>query len=214
MSHHRCRTFRFRHRPSGTLCAAALALLWACAPKVAPPSADAAPTAPPPLAGRAVFVLPAQPAPGAAVAGGEAVPGLDADIGYFLAERAPGVRWVLQPAVERAAANAPTLRIRPRELAVAAFHRMKVERIGDPLFGELHTLGVLLEARLALLPYAAAWVPEPGGALGRVELGVALIDTSDGDVLWAGVVAGERAAPGSPGATASAASALARLLAR
>lgn len=192
-----------------------LALLaLACSARPAPPTAEDRPSAPPPLAGRQVFVLPAQAAPGNATAGGEAVPGLDADIAYFLSERAPGVRWIFQQQVERAAATSPTLKIRPRELNVAAFHRMKVERIGDPLFGDLHTLGVLLDTRYALLPYAAAYVQGPAEAQGRVEVALALIDTSDGDVLWTGVVAGERAAPAAPAATASAASALARLLAR
>lgn len=191
-----------------------LLALPACSAKPAPPRAEDAQRLPPPLAGRTVFVLPAQPLPGAGAAGGEAVPGLDADVAYFLAERAPGVRWIFPPEVEKAARAAPTLRIDTRALQVDSFHRMKVERIGDPLFGDLHSLGLLLDARYALLPYAAALVLEPGGTEGRVELALAIIDTSDGDVLWTGVVAGERAAPGAPAATASAASALARLLAR
>lgn len=187
-------------------------LLLGCAGKPAPPSADAPAGPPPSLAGRAVFVLPTQDAAGSTESGLRTA--LDQDVAYFLAERAPGVRWIFPPAVEKAARAARTLRIEPQRLQVDVFHRMKVRRIGDPLFGDLHSLGVLLDARYALLPYAAAWVTEPGGTEGRVELALAIIDTSDGDVLWTGVVAGERAAAGSPAATASAASALAGLLAR
>lgn len=183
-------------------------LLAACAKKPAPPNPDQ-PTAPPSLAGRTVMVLPAHAAPG-----GDVPAGLDADIAYFLGQEAPRVRWVLPDAVEKAAASAPALRLRPRELAVAAFHRSKVERIGEPLFTELHALGRMLDARLALLPYSAAYVPGTGGDAGRVELGVALIDVTDGDVLWIGAVAGSRGAADDPSAKASAASALARLLAR
>ena len=47
-----------------------------------------------------------------------AVPGLDADIAYFLTERAPRVRWILPAELERVVQHAPTLRIRPGELDV------------------------------------------------------------------------------------------------
>jgi hypothetical protein len=45
-----------------------------------------------------------------------------------------------------------------------------------------------------------------------VELAVALIDTIGGEVIWYGVVAGERGGSGEPGVAASAARALARSL--
>lgn len=188
----------------------ALLLAAACSRRPAPPVPGASPT-PPSLAGRTVLVLPVQPVSSPGIT---PVPALDADIAYFLAERAPQVRWILPADVERVLRNSPTLRIRPRALDVAAFRRARVERIGEPLFTDLHNLGLLLNARLALLPYAAGYVPGAGGAPGRVEVDVALIDTEDGTVLWIGAVAGQPGAPDAASVTATAASALAELLGR
>jgi hypothetical protein len=154
------------------------------------------------------MVLPAQ---ASAVAPPES---FDAELQFFLAERAPRVRWIFPDRLERALQNAPTLRVRLHELDVGAFHRTRVQRIGDPLFGELHSLGLLLDARLALLPYAVGYVPGTGEAPGRVEVYVALVDTADGDVLWIGAAAGQPSPQANTAASASAASALATLLAR
>lgn len=202
---------RFR---TGRLAVLVAALLAACAKRAEPPTADSPPALPPSLAGRTVMILPAQPAPGAAVApGAEAVPGFDAALQAALTAQAPRVRWVPVAAVERAARRSPTLRIRPRELAVADFHRMRMLRIGEPLFSDLHALGLLLDARYALLPYAVQYVTAADSA-GRVEVGATLIDNSDGDVLWIGVVAGDRGAPEDTGTVASAARALAQPIGR
>jgi len=161
------------------------------------------------------MVLPAQPArgqvPEAAVPEGplEAVLGLDTALAAGLQRTAPEVDWVHAPQVERAAARNPALQIRPRQLAVGSFHGARVQNIGDPLFGDLRTLAAILDARWALVPVAAGYV-EDGAGSGRVEVAVALIDTTGGAVVWYGVVAGEPGARG-PDTGASAAAALARL---
>lgn len=192
------------------LAAGALLLAGGCARRASPPAPDS-PTSPPPgLAGRPVLVLPVQPVSGPGIT---AVAGLDADIAYFLPERAPGVRWILPAELERVLRNSPTLRIRLRELDVSAFRRARLQRIGEPLFTDLHNLGLLLNARLALLPYAGGYVAGAAGAPGRVELNVAIIDTSAGDVLWLGAVAGQPGPPTTAAVSATAASALAELLA-
>ncbi|HSJ15064.1 MAG TPA: hypothetical protein VK939_11655 [Longimicrobiales bacterium] len=200
---------------AGALLLATSLLLAGCAPRAEPPSASTPPTSPPSLAGRTVMVLPVQPAPGAGTAAGaEPVPGFDAELARQLIELAPRVRWVPATAVERAAQRSPTLRIRPRELAVTDFHRMKVLRVGEPLFSNLHSLGLLLDARYALLPWSIAYVPGAVGASGRFEVGVALIDSADGDVLWIGVVAGSDGPESESATVASAARALAERVAR
>jgi hypothetical protein len=105
-------------------------------------------------------------------------------------------------------------------LAVSSFHRAEVRNIGDPLFGDLYRLSTLVDARFALVPVAAAWVPRSAGAsadasagAGRVEISVALIDTFGGRVLWYGVLAGTDAAEGSTTAAASVAEVLAARIA-
>ena len=169
---------------------------------------------PPDLTGASVMVLPAQPAPGESVLpDGEVVPGLDREIGFWLAEMTPQVHWVFPPAIERALQRSPSLSIRLRSLAVAAFHRAQVENIGDPLFGDLRALAALVDARFALIPVAAAWVPDTTGS-GRIEMRVALIDTRGGAVRWFGAVAGDPGRFDDPASVASAGRALGQLLAR
>lgn len=181
----------------------ALAAALACASRE-PPSADRPPPPPPDLAGLTVMVLPVQPGRTGAPAG------LDAELGYWLAERAPGVKWVFPDALDRVVARSPGLGITPRTLAVAGFGRMALQRIGDPLYGDLRRLGALVDARIALLPVGGGYVPRADG--GRIEVAAAIIDTVDGDVLWFGVVGGEPGDEGSTAVVASAARALALTL--
>lgn len=191
-----------------------LLLLVACGtPRAERPDPDAPAQPPPSLAGRAVFVLPSQPGTlNSAPAGDEPVPGFDAALAAALAERAPRVRWIPATVVARAAQGSPMLRIRPRQLAVADFHRMRMLRVGEPLFTDLHGLGVLLDARYALLPWGVHYVPGNAGVEGRIEAGFAVIDTTDGDVLWSGVIAGTPAPEDDPESVASAARAAAERL--
>lgn len=174
-----------------------------CAGRTAPPSPDEPSGPPPDLQGATVMVLPAQ------TADARAVPGLDREIAYWLAERGPRVRWVFPPALRDALARSPALGIQLDALAVNAFARGEVKNIGDPLFGDLHSLGVLTNAGVALVPVRAVWVSDGAGS-GRIEIGVALIETTGGRVLWFGVVAGSPAEEGSAAGSASAAQTLAR----
>jgi hypothetical protein len=190
----------------------ALLVVAACARSAPPPTPDVAQTRPPDLSGERVMVLPAQPGP-RATGVGEPVPGLDGEIAFWLAESAPRVDWVFPPAIERALARSPSLDIRLDALAVSSFHRAEVRNIGDPLFGDLRALNALVGARYALLPVAAAFVQDTASG-GRVEMNVALIDTQGGRVLWFGAVAGEDGRAGSPETAATAARALARVIAR
>ena len=193
----------------------ALALAGACASHPKPPTADAPPPRPIDLTGLTVMVLPAQPAAATPQAAAAA---FDAELAYWLADRAPRVRWVAASEVERLAKSSPGLRIDPHALDVRAFARMRVRRIGDPLFGDVHNLGAMLDARLALLPAGLTYVsphdstgaPLPGP--GRFEVTAALIQTFGGEVAWYGVVAGEPGPIDAPAGIATAARALARAL--
>lgn len=189
-----------------------LAVVASCGGRVEPPTPDQPQALPPDLSGAAVMVLPAQPAPGIP-ASGDPVPGLDGEIAFWLAEKAPRVSWTFPPELDRALARTPSMEVRIRALAVSSFHRGEVRRIGDPLFGDLRGLGALVGSRFALVPVAAGWRPDTSGS-GRVEIRTALIDTHGGRVLWSGVVAGERGPEGSRETAASAAEALATLIGR
>lgn len=167
-------------------------LLAACA-KPQPPVANRI-SAAPDLSNMGVLVLPVHP--GAVPAAPVTAPGevrldgvndLDAEIMYWLRERGGAVRWVFPDAIERMLSRTPALNVKPRALDVAIFRRARVERIGDPLFGDLKRLASVLDARFALVPVAAEYKP----ASNRIESAFALIDTTFGDVVWFGVLAGD-----------------------
>jgi hypothetical protein len=170
-------------------------LLLACAKPKPPVPNQVAPL--PDLTSAAVLVLPVHPGavPGPAVTAPadlrtDGVSELDAEIAYWLRERAGNVRWVMPEAIERMLARTPGLNIKPRALDVTSFRRARVERIGDPLFGDLKRLAAVLDARFALVPVAAE-VKAPDN---RMQAAFVLIDTTFGDVVWFGVLDGENAA--------------------
>jgi hypothetical protein len=193
--------------------AVAFAIVGAACSSNAPPTPEDAASSPPPsLTGVTVMVLPAQHGP----AGGftaEPVPGLDREISFWLAERAPRVNWVFPDELERILARSPSLDIDLHALAVGSFHHAQVRNIGDPLFGNLNALGALTNARAALVPVAAAWGADSTG-LGAAHVSLALIDNRTGRVIWFGVTSGEPGTEGSPEVAATAAESIAALFAR
>lgn len=181
-------------------------MLGGCAAKRVEPLTVANSPAAPAVQGMAVFVVPAQGVEK------ELAASFDRELAFFLAEQ--GRNWVVGERVSAAAAAAPRLGIDVTGLPLQVFMRSRVEQIGEPLFSALHSLGLLLDVRYALLPFEVVCVPGTQGGTGRVEIGVALLDTRDGDVLWQGRVAGAAVERSSPLAAASAARALATQLAR
>jgi hypothetical protein len=143
----------------------------------------------------------------------ELLASVEAELAYWLQQRSPQTRWVLPETIERAVRQSPTLEVRPRDLSVRDFQRARLETIGDPLYGELRRMSALTDARVALLPIGALWVPEQGGG-GRIHMAVALIDTFGGDVVWYGIVAGDVGERSDGSVAASVAQALARLVQR
>jgi hypothetical protein len=194
--------------------------LTACASSPAPPASDVAQQPFPDIGGQRVMLLPVQrivPAVSPPVAAdstrpmlalsGESLQALESELSYWLPEYAARARWVLPDAVVRAAEGSAALQVNVRDLPVRDFQRSRLESIGDPLYGDLRKIAVVTDARLALLPIGAVWIPELGGS-GRVHVAAALIDTMGGRVLWYGVAAGDPGAVDDAAAVASAARAL------
>ena len=206
-----------RRRSSCLLAAAAAAALAACGGnRHAPPTPDAPPP-PPSLAGAVVMLMPLQDAAYARLSAegdGGAGAQLDAELAYWLAERGAGVRWVLPARLREVLARSPGLGIDIANLDIAAFRAAQVQRVGDPLFGDLVRLGALVNARFALIPAFAAYRPGADGEPGRIELAAIVIDCTDGRVHWFGLVAGEPGPAGAQATAATAAQALARALFR
>ena len=198
-------------------------LLCGCSQRPAPPSAEIQERPFPDMSGRTIMLLPVQAAtptvtpPAGAVSAraltSEGRAQLEAELSFWLPEAAPRIRWVLPAAIDQRASRQPTLDVRARDLPVQDFLRARLQSIGDPLYGDLRKLALLMDVRPALLPIGAVWIEETGGT-GRIHLALALIDTTGGAVIWYGVVAGAPGARVDQGTIASTAQALARMAAR
>jgi hypothetical protein len=151
------------------------------------------------------MVLPVQAEVGI---GGDA----DAELAFALAAREGGVNWVFRSRLESAMERSPGLNARTTGLPVGIFLRTEVERIGDPLYGDLRRLAALVNAEVALIPIVIApgEVDETGEA--ALESTVVMLDVRSGRVIWFGVIAGEPGELGSPGVLASAMDHMARRL--
>lgn len=191
---------------------AAVGLAAACGGgKIGPRAAPPAPTAAsaPALRGGTVMIFPVQngsvpsndataqrfPADRAAV---------DAELTYWFKQHGSAARWLLPETLDRTIARSPTLNIEVRNLAVGAFQRAQVKRIGDPLFGDLARLAAVLSANVAVVPVAAEYIGADA-ASAVLNIATAVIDPTDGDVIWFGVIAGTERGAASGAAIASAA---------
>ncbi len=135
---------------------------------------------------------------------------VDAELAFGIRSRGEGVTWILPPRLQEAVDRSPGLRARVRGLSVGAFGGAEVERVGDPLYGDLLRLASLVDAEVALVPIRA-WV-QAGDPGPRVRLSAALIHVRTGRVLWYGIEEGGSFDPDDPRALASAAETLARKL--
>jgi hypothetical protein len=131
----------------------------------------------------------------------------DSELAHALRARGGGVTWVFPPDLEEALGRSPGLRARIRGLPVQIFGQAEVNRIGDPLFGNLVRLAGLTGADVALIPVELKY-----GEGGAFNLGAALIATRTGRVSWYGVVEGSSGGAGNPATLASVAEMLARTL--
>jgi len=92
------------------------------------------------------------------------------------------------------------------------FLRSEVERVGDPLYGNLRRLAALVDAEVALVPVRVSPGPTQVSGQSALEAMAALIMIRTGRVLWFGVVAGEPGAQDDPAVLASVMDSLARRL--
>jgi hypothetical protein len=158
----------------------------------------------PDLRGRRVLVLPVQQNVGV-------VGDVDAELAFGLQGRGGGVEWVLPAEVEAVLARSPGVQARTRGLPVGTFTVAEVQRVGDPLYGELRRMASLVSADVVVLPVQAAVATVPGEEP-RVRLWTALIEVRTGNVMWFSVLDGESFPSGDPRGLASAVDELARTL--
>jgi hypothetical protein len=169
-------------------------------------TADNAPPAPatntpaPVLAGQTVMVFPVQRGSVPIADAAQQHYALDTDklnaeLAYWLPQLAGNAKWILPAAIQRAITRSPTLGVDMNNLAVTAFQRAQVKRIGDPLFGDLRKLAAVLDAPIAVIPVAAEFIGATE-ADSRAQIATAVINAMDGTVVWFGVIEGDTEARG------------------
>lgn len=199
-----------RSRDLGATGAAALGLLVAGAVTACGGGASAASDPEPSrLRGQTVLVLPVQhvdPGPSGRPAGRDAARQADAEIAFALSERGASIAWVFPDRLAEVMRRRPSLEVDPYALSADEVREQGdgLQRIGDPLYGEIRAMAALFDARFAVWPVELAYT-EPGAGGGRLTIRALLLDARGGDVLWHGRIEGGPHAAGSPAALASAA---------
>jgi hypothetical protein len=135
----------------------------------------------------------------------------DAELAFGLGERGAGVEWIMPAEVDEVLARSPAVQARTRGLPVGNFVVAEVERVGDPLYGELRRMASLVGAEVVLLPVQAS-IEAVGGGDPVVRFWTALIDVRSGRVMWFSVLEGDGFPRGDPRGLASAVDELARSL--
>lgn len=179
-------------------------MLAACSGRTPPPEPGTTRGVAPDLRGVRVLLLPVQQNVG--------VPGdPDAELAYGLRERGGDIPWILAAEVEARFARAPGMQVRTRGLPVGMFLQAEVDRIGDPLYGELRRTAALVDAEAVFIPVQASLQAVPGEDP-RVRIISTLIDVRTGRVAWFGVLEGGAFPANDPRGLASAVDEVARML--
>lgn len=172
-----------------------------------PPQPGVNTGAAPNLSGRRVLLLPVQQVVGV---GGDP----SAELAFALTGRNSEIDWVLEEEVERALERSPGINARTRGLPVGVFLQAEVQRVGDPLYGQLRRMAGLVGAEGIVLPVRVSWEANQDvvDATPRVRYTVVLIEPRTGRVRWLGIEEGDDFPQNDPRALASAAERLAQRL--
>ena len=186
---------------------AALVLFAACGGPAPPPNPGQNRGIAPDLRGRRVLVLPVQQVLG--VAGDP-----DAELSFGLRDRGKDIEWVFEAEVNEILTRSPGVDARTRGLPVGNFYQAEVERVGDPLYGQLRRMAGLVDADAIVLPVSATYEPnaEIIDSEPRVRFMVAIINPRTGRVAWFGVEEGGPFGPDDPRGLASAVEQLVRTM--
>ena len=159
----------------------------------------------PDLRGRRVMVYPVQIRQG--------VPGdVDPEIAFAFRERGSEIEWVFPEELRATLARAPVVQSRVDGLPVSVFLGAEVDRIGDPLYGQVRRLAELVNSDIAIIPVTIRSGAEGAGGVSVVEILTTILNVRTGRVVWSGVVAGRPGPVSDFGSVASAVEKLAETL--
>ena len=173
------------------------------------------------LSGRSVLVLPVQfvqQTPEGYIGGAQgrrnAVRQANDEVVFALGEEGGRAEWILPEQQLDVLERQPAVEVNPYMLSVDQVVRegSDLERIVDPLYGQIRMLAALFDSRYALWPFEFFFHESGDTTPGRVALRGLLVDARTGDVIWQGLVHGGTEPATSPAALASTAQAFAVLV--
>jgi hypothetical protein len=107
----------------------------------------------------------------------------DSVIGEAFVSRSPEVKWVLPPALRKAARRAPGIVGDPDQMGQAMLRAPKLRDVPDPLRASLRNLMAVVGGRVAMVPAALSFSPDTTDHV-RAELSLVATDTRSGKVVW------------------------------
>jgi hypothetical protein len=113
----------------------------------------------------------------------------DSLISEALLGRGPEVGWVLPPELRKMARRAAGFVPDPDQMGQAVLRAPQLNTIPDPLRSSMRSLLAIADGRLALVPAALGFGPEPDGQI-RADLSLVLGDVRNGKVLWRSLASG------------------------
>lgn len=134
------------------------------------------------------------------------------EVAHALRTRTSDVDWIFSDELEAIKARSPGVDIAVRGLPVGVFLNAEVERIGDPLYGQLRRMGAIANSDIALIPLSIGVGAEGVGGATVVEIVATIVDVRSGRVIWFGIVAGRPGSVADFGTLASAVEELAETL--
>jgi hypothetical protein len=118
----------------------------------------------------------------------------DSLISEALVGRGPEVHWVLPPELRKIARRAAGFVPDPDEMGQAVLRAPNLKDIPDPLRSSLRSLLAIADGRIALVPAALGFSPEPDGQI-RADLSLVVGDARTGKVMWRSLAWGRGKTP-------------------